>query len=168
MINYWITYFQIVSDFIRIWADLALCFEGFLFPASKPPSTQTLEEQQFDESLDVRVVELIRDSIMPFAAQIPKEFVLQIVSLLNKGSIHSATNSSPVGQSFVKKLFNKSYIWIVINWKIQNLRANCVKSSPEPVLRLYFSFHFWVQKEIRGFSYRHPVMNSFPITASES
>ena len=88
----------IVSDFMNIWADLALSFEGFLFPNSKPASTQTLEEQQFDESLDVKVVELIRDSIMPFASQIPKEFVLQVVSLLNKGSIHSATNSSPVGQ----------------------------------------------------------------------
>ncbi|XP_054162002.1 protein MON2 homolog isoform X2 [Oppia nitens] len=88
-----------VSDFIGIWADLALCFDGFLFPVSRPPSTQTLEEQQFDESLDVKIVELIRDTIMPFASQIPKEFVLQIVSLLNKGSIHSATNSSPVESS---------------------------------------------------------------------
>ncbi len=89
-----------------MWADLAQCFEGFLFSASKPSSSQTLEEQQFDESLDVKVVELIRDSIMPFAAQIPKEFVLQIVSLLNKGSIHSATNSSPVGQSSIFDRFS--------------------------------------------------------------
>ncbi|CAG2179736.1 unnamed protein product, partial [Oppiella nova] len=104
------------SDFIGIWADLALCFDGFLFPVSKPASTQTLEEQQFDESLDtleeqqfdesldVKIVELIRDSIMPFAAQIPQEFVLQIVSLLNKGSIHSATNSSPVDTETTRKL----------------------------------------------------------------
>jgi hypothetical protein len=81
-----------------MWGDLALSLEGFLFPTSKPASSQTLEEQQFDESLDVKVVELIRDGIMPFAAQIPKEFLLQTVSLLNRGSIHSATNSSPVGQ----------------------------------------------------------------------
>ena len=103
-----------MSDFIRIWADLALCFEGFLFPASKPSSNQTLEEQQFDESLDVRVVELIRDSIMPFAAQIPREFVLQIVSLLNKGSIHSATNSSPVGQSVIHLFANNCVLIEII------------------------------------------------------
>ena len=54
-------------------------FEEFLFPTSKPPANQTLEEQQFDESLDVKVVQLIRDQIMPFAAKIPKEFLLQTV-----------------------------------------------------------------------------------------
>ena len=91
--------FNLASNFITIWGELALSFEGFLFPTSKPPANQTLEEQQFDESLDVKVVELIRDQIMPFAAKIPKEFLLQTVSLLNKGSIHSATNSSPVGKS---------------------------------------------------------------------
>jgi hypothetical protein len=87
----------LASDFIGIWGDLALCLEGFLFPTCKPPSNQTLEDQQFDESLDVKVVELIRDRIMPNAAHIPKEFLLQTVSLLNRGSIHSATNTSPVG-----------------------------------------------------------------------
>ena len=71
--------------------------QGFLFLTSKPPANQTLEEQQLDES-DVKVVELIRDQIMPFAAKIPKEFLLQTVSLLNKGSIDSATNSLPVGK----------------------------------------------------------------------
>ncbi|KAH9420529.1 Endocytosis and vacuole integrity protein [Dermatophagoides pteronyssinus] len=77
------------ADFISIWADLALTFEGFLFPANKPPSNQKLEEQQMDESLDVKVVELIRDHIMIHAQKIPKEFLLQIVSILNRGSIHS-------------------------------------------------------------------------------
>lgn len=61
--------------------------------------TQTLEEQQHDESFDVLIVELIRDFVLPYASQIPKEFVLQVVSILNRGSIHSATTSSPIGQS---------------------------------------------------------------------
>lgn len=50
-----------------------------------------------DESYDVRLINLIRDSILPHAGSaMPKEFVLQVVSLLNKGSIHSAAGSSPV------------------------------------------------------------------------
>ena len=86
-------------EFSKIWADLALTFEEFLFPRSKPSMTQTLDEQQCDESFDVSVVELIRDFVLPYASQIPKEFVLQVVSILNRGSIHSATTSSPIGQS---------------------------------------------------------------------
>ncbi|KAH7640772.1 mon2-like protein [Dermatophagoides farinae] len=82
------------ADFISIWADLALTFEGFLFPSNKPPSNQKLEEQQMDESLDVKVVELIRDHIMIHAQKIPKEFLLQIVSILNRGSIHSPSITS--------------------------------------------------------------------------
>lgn len=82
---------------MTIWADLAMTLEAFLFPTSRPSLTQTLEEQQVDEALDVKVVELIRDAILPYANQMPKEFLLQIVSILNKGSIHSTTGGSPVG-----------------------------------------------------------------------
>lgn len=86
---------SLAADFASIWADLALTFEGCLFPASKPPPTQSLEEQQVDESLDVKVVEVIRDHIMVHAQQIPKEFLLQTVSILNRGSIHSPSITSP-------------------------------------------------------------------------
>lgn len=85
----------LAADFASIWADLALTFEGCLFPANKPPSNQTLDEQQVDESLDVKVVEVIRDHIMVHAAAIPKEFLLQTVSILNRGSIHSPSITSP-------------------------------------------------------------------------
>ena len=85
---------------MSIWADLALTFDGFLFPVNKPPTNQTMDEQQIDESLDVKVVELIRDSIMVYAQQIPKEFLLQIVSILNRGSIHSPSITSPMGSLF--------------------------------------------------------------------
>lgn len=83
---------------MNIWADLATTLEEFLFPNSKASPTQTLEDQLTDESFDVKVVELMRNSILPYASQMPKEFVLQVVSILNKGSIHSATNNSPIGE----------------------------------------------------------------------
>ena len=68
---------------------------------NKPTTVQTLEEQQTDESLDVKVVEIIRDNIMVYAQQIPKEFLLQIVSILNRGSIHSPSITSPIGNDLV-------------------------------------------------------------------
>jgi len=75
--------------------------EDFLFPMSKPPANQTTEEQLKDEGFDVKVVELVRDSILPYASQTPKEFVLQVVSILNRGSIHSATANNPIGKHLI-------------------------------------------------------------------
>ncbi|XP_022686091.1 protein MON2 homolog isoform X2 [Varroa jacobsoni] len=82
--------------FEEMWADLAITLEEFLFSDSVPPPNQSLEEQQNDESLDTRVIQLIRECILPHAGKMPKIFVLRVVALLNKGSIHSATSSAPV------------------------------------------------------------------------
>lgn len=90
------------SEFTKIWGDLALTLEDFLFPTSKPPANQTSEEQLKDEGFDVKVVVFIRDSILSYASQTPKEFVLQVVSILNRGSIHSATTNSPIGKYFLQ------------------------------------------------------------------
>jgi hypothetical protein len=89
--------FILASHFTTIWADLAGCLEDFLFVSSQPPAMQTLEDQQRDEEFDVRIVELIRDVILPYSSQMPEVFVLQIVSILNRGSIHSQTTTSPIG-----------------------------------------------------------------------
>ncbi|RWS29632.1 hypothetical protein B4U80_05162, partial [Leptotrombidium deliense] len=97
-------FIRVAADFIGIWADLANCLEGFLFPSTKLSPNASLEDQQLDESLDVKVVEVIRDSILPYAGQMPKEFVLQIVSILNRGSIHSATSDSPIDTDSTRKL----------------------------------------------------------------
>lgn len=40
------------------------------------------------------MIELIRNEILPYSSSVPKEFVVKIVILLNKGSIHSATNAN--------------------------------------------------------------------------
>jgi len=86
------------EEFSTIWADLALCLEGYLFPNCSQLMV-SVEELQQDELLDVKLVHIIRDSILPFANEMPKVFVLQIVSILNRGSIHSATSISPVESS---------------------------------------------------------------------
>lgn len=40
------------------------------------------------------MIELLRDEVLPYSQHVPKEFVLRVVVLLNKGSIHSATAST--------------------------------------------------------------------------
>jgi hypothetical protein len=67
------------------------------------PIEQGLEEMETDEAVDCRVIEQLRDEVLPHAHTIPKEFTLKVVVLLNKGSIHSATHTSTSGNC---NLFN--------------------------------------------------------------
>ena len=43
-------------------------------------------------------MELIRDDILPYATSVPSEFVVKIMNILNKGSIHSATSNAFIGE----------------------------------------------------------------------
>lgn len=81
------------KDFVASWSELALALEEFLFPKSPPPNTRTLEESQNDEAIDCKVVQVIRTEILAHSSSMPKEFILKVVSLLDRGSIHSATGS---------------------------------------------------------------------------
>lgn len=47
-----------------------------------------------DETIDCQVIELLRDEILPHSHEIPHQFILNVVVILNKGSIHSATSSN--------------------------------------------------------------------------
>jgi hypothetical protein len=96
----------IAPEFATIWADLAACFESYLFPVSKLPNVSS-DELQADEECDVSLVEIMRNAILPHAGELPKVFVLQIVSILNRGSIHSATSASPVGTYHNQRIRSK-------------------------------------------------------------
>lgn len=52
-----------------------------------------VEEIQADEAVDCQVMELLRDEVLPHSQHIPHQFILRVVMLLNKGSIHSATSN---------------------------------------------------------------------------
>lgn len=52
------------------------------------------EEVQADEAVDCQVMELLRDEVLPHSQHVPHQFILRVVMLLNKGSIHSATTTS--------------------------------------------------------------------------
>ncbi|XP_057560080.1 protein MON2 homolog isoform X3 [Hippopotamus amphibius kiboko] len=81
------------GKFDSMWPELAHTFEDFLFTKSVPPDNLSIQEFQRNESIDVEVVQLISTEILPYANFIPKEFVGQIMTMLNKGSIHSQSSS---------------------------------------------------------------------------
>ncbi|KAM4882348.1 protein MON2 homolog isoform 2-T2 [Thomomys bottae] len=81
------------GKFDSMWPELANTFEDFLFTKSVPPDNLSIQEFQKNESIDVEVVQLISTEILPYANFIPKEFVGQIMTMLNKGSIHSQSSS---------------------------------------------------------------------------
>lgn len=53
-----------------------------------------LEELVLDEAIDCQLIELLRDEVLPHSLEVPHQFILNVVVLLNKGSIHSATTAS--------------------------------------------------------------------------
>ncbi|GFR78528.1 protein MON2 homolog [Elysia marginata] len=68
------------------------------------PPTLSVEDFQRDEALDCRLIRLIREDILPHAAHLPPEFMVSVMSLLNKGSIHSTTSDSFVDTESSRKL----------------------------------------------------------------
>ncbi|XP_039663698.1 protein MON2 homolog isoform X3 [Perca fluviatilis] len=81
------------GKFDTMWPELANAFEDFLFTKSTPPDNLSIQEFQKNEAVDVEVVQLISTEILPFANFIPKDFVGQIMTMLNRGSIHSQSPS---------------------------------------------------------------------------
>ncbi|KAG8439512.1 hypothetical protein GDO86_005639 [Hymenochirus boettgeri] len=81
------------GKFDSMWPELSATFEDFLFTKSTPPDNLSIEEFQRNESVDVEVVQLISTEILPYANFIPKDFVGKIMTMLNRGSIHSQSSS---------------------------------------------------------------------------
>lgn len=78
-----------------MWVDLAEALDLFLFPKSVcTVEDRSLDEIILDEGIDCQIIDLLREEVLPFSTEIPHEFILKVVVLLNKGSIHSATTST--------------------------------------------------------------------------
>ncbi|KAJ8683120.1 hypothetical protein QAD02_018912 [Eretmocerus hayati] len=99
------------NHFQDMWQELADTLDHFLFPSSVMKADRGVEEIQADEAVDCQVMELLRDEVLPHSQHIPHQFILRVVMLLNKGSIHSATsniekNSEPkLREEFAKTCF---------------------------------------------------------------
>ncbi|GFN84314.1 protein mon2 homolog [Plakobranchus ocellatus] len=87
-----------------MWTELAGLFEDFLFSPHGCPPTLSVEDFQRDEALDCRLIRLIREDILPHAAHLPPDFMVSVMGLLNKGSIHSTTSDSFVDTESSRKL----------------------------------------------------------------
>ncbi|XP_063218937.1 protein MON2 homolog [Bacillus rossius redtenbacheri] len=81
------------QHFQDMWPRLADVLDAFLFPSSVPSIERCPEEIQADEAVDCQVIELLKEEVLPYSHVVPKEFILDVVMILNKGSIHSASNS---------------------------------------------------------------------------
>ncbi|XP_078678105.1 protein MON2 homolog isoform X1 [Branchiostoma floridae x Branchiostoma belcheri] len=96
--------------FSTMWTQLGLALDDFLFSKHPAPPTLSVEQHQKDEAIDVQMVELMRQDILPHADNIPAEFTRKIISLLNKGSIHSTTFGIPEGDMLVRLRENFSRV----------------------------------------------------------
>ncbi|XP_055882628.1 protein MON2 homolog isoform X4 [Biomphalaria glabrata] len=92
------------KSFPTMWSELAGLFEDFLFSQRPCPATLSVEDFQRDEAFDCRIVQLIRDDILPHAGHLPQEFMVKVMDILNKGSIHSTTSDSFVDTESSRKL----------------------------------------------------------------
>ncbi|XP_066601178.1 protein MON2 homolog isoform X2 [Prorops nasuta] len=98
------------DQFEGMWMELANTLDDFLFPKSMIHVERGVEEVQADEAVDCQVMELLRDEVLPHSTHIPHQFILRVVMLLNKGSIHSATttNNDNNGDTKLREEFAKT------------------------------------------------------------
>ncbi|XP_050438772.1 protein MON2 homolog isoform X2 [Adelges cooleyi] len=83
------------KDFLSIWSPLATVLEDILFPKTMPSKHQKVDEANENEAIDCQLVEFLKEEILSQATNVPREFIMRIVVLLNKGSVLSShTNYS--------------------------------------------------------------------------
>lgn len=91
------------ESFTDVWPTLSDTLDKFLFPTSVCTiEDRGIDEIVLDESIDCQVIEMLRDEILPYADQTPQQFILDVVKILNKGSIHSATVRNSVYDAELK------------------------------------------------------------------
>ncbi|XP_030755931.1 protein MON2 homolog [Sitophilus oryzae] len=121
------------NQFSKMWNELAETLNDFLFPTNCAPSPgdKGLDEMVSDEQTDCQIIELLRTEVLPYSNSIPKEFIMQVVILLNKGSIHSATNVKNDGdveltlrEDFAKTCFETLLQFSLIDGDYNNLVIN--------------------------------------------
>ena len=84
------------SEFHLTWPQLALTLNEFFFAKNCQRGDRSLDDVLSEESIDCQLIELIRDQILTYSKFVPKEFLLKVIILMNKGSIHSATADESV------------------------------------------------------------------------
>ena len=77
------------EKFSEVWVAVSETLDTFLFPNVKPTNDWKPEDLVEDEEIDVKVIEFLRSKVLDQPSLYPHSFILSIMVLLNKGSIHS-------------------------------------------------------------------------------
>lgn len=85
----------------QVWTVVSDALDNFLFSQYKPPQERTPEELKEDELIDCDIIEFLKEKVLLQPSLFPHEFLLSIMVILNKGSIHSAsqTRNSDLNQN---------------------------------------------------------------------
>uniref|UniRef100_A0A915MV75 Protein MON2 homolog n=1 Tax=Meloidogyne javanica TaxID=6303 RepID=A0A915MV75_MELJA len=78
-----------VNLFKQLWPCLANVVENFLFSNSKSSKLLNADERKRHEFVDCLLVELLRAELLPFANKLPRDFMISIIDILNRGSINT-------------------------------------------------------------------------------
>uniref|UniRef100_A0A9J2PL94 Mon2 C-terminal domain-containing protein n=1 Tax=Ascaris lumbricoides TaxID=6252 RepID=A0A9J2PL94_ASCLU len=91
--------FDLPRLYRELWPAIADAFEQFLFTTSvitlavtmnvcsHPSTPLNADERKRHEFIDCQIIELIRNEILPYANNLPPEFIQRIIDVLNRGSI---------------------------------------------------------------------------------
>ena len=73
----------------EVWLATIAIIDTFLFPKAPPPAGRSLEERVEDERVDCSTVDFLKAHVLARPHAFPHQFLLAIMVILNKGSIHS-------------------------------------------------------------------------------
>ena len=65
----------------------------------KPPSDRGPDQLAEDEAIDCSVIEFLKNKVLDQPSLFPHSFILSIMVILNKGSIHSHYNGEDLNKN---------------------------------------------------------------------
>ena len=87
------------EKFSEVWVNVTETLDTFLFPSINPSSDRKPEDLVEDEEIDCKVIEFLRTKVLDQPSLFPHSFILSIMVLLNKGSIHSNYNGQDLNRN---------------------------------------------------------------------
>jgi len=87
------------DKFSKVWTTLVDTLDSFLFPKVKPPQDRAPEQCVEDEAVDCNIIEFLKDQVLDKPSLFPHSFILSIMVILNKGSIHSHSSTEDINQN---------------------------------------------------------------------
>jgi len=82
-----------------VWITVIDVLDVFLFPKVPPPASRSSEDRTEDERIDCSIIEFLKCQVLARPSPFPHEFLLSIMVILNKGSIHSHSAGEDLNQN---------------------------------------------------------------------